>query len=51
MIWTGLNWLKIVSISGININTAETSVDIAKGYLQLHLLRTGSVQKVLGLFK
>jgi len=43
--------VKIVSISGININTVETSVDIAEGYLQLHLFRTGSVHEVLGLFK
>jgi hypothetical protein len=43
--------VKIVSISGINVNTVETSVDISERYLQLHLLRTGSVHKVLGLFK
>lgn len=46
MIWTGLSWVKIVSIGGINISTVETSVDIA----QLHLLCTGSVHKVVGLF-
>ena len=46
-----LNWVKIVSISDININTVETSVDISEGYLQLHFLRTGSDHKVLRLSK
>ena len=51
MFWTGLNCVKILFISGININTVETSVDISEGYQQLHFLRTGSAHKVLRLFK
>ena len=43
--------MKVVSNSGININTVKTSVDISEGYLQLHFLGTGSVHKVFGLFR